>query len=286
MSFSNKFRHFDPEQAKIRVIDDLNEEERLRSERCRYCNQKLSMNCNCEEYFGDNVNDGWGNKTLFPDMFDLIIGYDDIKDYFRLALKSPDPIHILLEGPPASAKSLFLEILETLYTGKFISGNNLSNRGLADLILEEPAVLLMDEIEKVKNPYKDLAPLLTWMESGRVVITTHQDKIDKKTELNKWMVVAAANRTDKISPEILSRFDHFKLKPYPKEQFMKVITHVLFRLHETAVEYGSHIALRLIEKEMYNVRDAIRVARLIRPVDDDKKIEKIDFIINTKYKYS
>ena len=42
------------------------------------------------------------------DPFDNIIGYEDIKKLFFLSFESQKPIHILLVGPPASAKTLFM----------------------------------------------------------------------------------------------------------------------------------------------------------------------------------
>ena len=50
-------------------------------------------------------------KTNFPkpyrQLFDNIVGYDDIKTLFNLSFSSEKPVHILLVGPPASAKTLF-----------------------------------------------------------------------------------------------------------------------------------------------------------------------------------
>ena len=40
--------------------------------------------------------------------FSSIIGYDDVKKLFNLSLESDNPVHILLVGPPASAKTLFM----------------------------------------------------------------------------------------------------------------------------------------------------------------------------------
>ena len=40
--------------------------------------------------------------------FQNIIGYDDIKKIFKMSLNSDKPVHILLVGPPASAKTLFM----------------------------------------------------------------------------------------------------------------------------------------------------------------------------------
>ena len=41
-------------------------------------------------------------------LFESIIGYEDIKKIFKMSLISDKPVHILLVGPPASAKTLFM----------------------------------------------------------------------------------------------------------------------------------------------------------------------------------
>jgi predicted ATPase with chaperone activity len=43
--------------------------------------------------------------------FQEIVGYDHIKRLFKMALDSECAVHILLEGPPASAKTMFLTSL-------------------------------------------------------------------------------------------------------------------------------------------------------------------------------
>ena len=43
-------------------------------------------------------------------IFEDVVGYDDIKKVFRMALKADEPIHVLLVGPPASAKTIFLDL--------------------------------------------------------------------------------------------------------------------------------------------------------------------------------
>jgi predicted ATPase with chaperone activity len=48
------------------------------------------------------------------DAFDDIIGHEHIKRLFGLALRSQGPNHILLSGPPASAKTMFLLSLRVL----------------------------------------------------------------------------------------------------------------------------------------------------------------------------
>ena len=48
-------------------------------------------------------------------LFNDIIGYNDVKRLFRMALDSDEQSFIyLLSGPPASAKTMFLEYLRKL----------------------------------------------------------------------------------------------------------------------------------------------------------------------------
>ena len=48
--------------------------------------------------------------TLFED----IIGFEDAKSLFEMAIQAERPVHLLLCGPPASAKSLFMRSLSRL----------------------------------------------------------------------------------------------------------------------------------------------------------------------------
>ena len=54
--------------------------------------------------------------------FDKIIGCEDIKRLFRMALDSAEPVHILLSGASASAKTLFLQALMTLKDSTLLMG--------------------------------------------------------------------------------------------------------------------------------------------------------------------
>jgi predicted ATPase with chaperone activity len=51
------------------------------------------------------------------ELFDDIIGYNNNKRLFSMALDSIEETHILLSGPPASAKTMFLESL-SVYKSK------------------------------------------------------------------------------------------------------------------------------------------------------------------------
>ena len=62
-------------------------------------------------------------------LFEDIIGYDDIKTLFRMAINANDPVHILLIGPPASAKTLFMRTLTQLQNSYLTDGGNSTKAG-------------------------------------------------------------------------------------------------------------------------------------------------------------
>ena len=104
-------------------------------------------------------------------LFNEIIGYVHIKRLFRMALDSVSPIHILLVGPPASAKTMFLtSLMHHLKNSYFADGSASSKAGMIDYVFaNSPRYLLIDEIDKMAR--KDQAFFLNLMETGIVVET-------------------------------------------------------------------------------------------------------------------
>jgi hypothetical protein len=79
-------------------------------------------------------------------LFENIIGYDNVKRFFRMALESNDhtTTSILPSGPPASAKTLFLQSLMKLQDSYFIDCSNATKSGLVDYIFDnKPKYLLL-----------------------------------------------------------------------------------------------------------------------------------------------
>jgi hypothetical protein len=60
--------------------------------------------------------------------FNNIQGYDDIKNIVRRAFSSQENYNLLLCGPPASAKSLFLHGILECRKGVYFDGSNTTNR--------------------------------------------------------------------------------------------------------------------------------------------------------------
>ena len=210
--------------------------------------------------------------VIIPDtIFSPIVGHDNVKRLLGAALRAPKPVHVLLLGPPALAKSLFLWDVEQVYGGRalWVIGSALSQAGLWDLVSERrPQVILIDELDKLRGP--DQAALLSLMEGGRL---TRAKAGGRRLEIQtEPLVLAAANRTTGLSGELLSRFAVREVLPYNTEQFKQVVRQVLVTregLDEKTAEEVSAALQGLTQ----DVRDAIRVARLAGTLDVNEAVE-------------
>jgi len=207
--------------------------------------------------------------TLPDEMFEDIIGHDDIKELLAAVLLAEKPVHVLLAGPPALAKSLFLWNIEQVCGEQaiWLVGSAISKAGLWDLVAErEPRILLIDELDKMSAA--DTAALLSLMEGGRLVRAKKGRTLDVTIPVK---VVAATNQVAKLSPELKSRFSVRKLKPYDAVGYRTVVKGVLVRREGTNSELAEEIAQKL-EGNSQDVRDAVRVARLSPQLGTDKAI--------------
>lgn len=202
-----------------------------------------------------------GDSPLTPpkDMFADVVGHEDVKELLRACLLADRQVHVLLTGPPALAKSIFLWDIERAYGDKalWLLGSATSRSGLWDVLAErEPQVLLIDELDKAEA--RDQAALLSITEGGRVV----RAKVGRELELNNPIrVIAASNRLEKISPELRSRFGVKRLNPYSQAEYRQVVKGVLISRENVSQQTAEEIA-KALEGHSQNVRDAIRVARL------------------------
>ena len=204
--------------------------------------------------------------TLFAD----IIGHEEVKELLTATLLAEKPVHVLLTGPPALAKTLFLWDIEQTFGEKaiWLVGSATSKAGLWDLVAErEPKILLIDEIDKMNAV--DMAALLTMMEGGRLVRAKRGRELDIHNPLK---VVAASNRVEKLSPELRSRFAIRRLNPYSRNEFLTVVKGVLVRKESLSNELAEEIASNL-DGRSQDVRDAIRIARLAPQVGVEKAIK-------------
>ncbi|MEM3951820.1 MAG: hypothetical protein QXT92_00195 [Nitrososphaerota archaeon] len=201
-------------------------------------------------------------EEIPSDLFNVIVGHNDVKEILMRAITTKSQVHVLLVGTPASAKSLFLEELMRIPKSKFVLGSGLTRAGLYDVIFNDrPRYLILDEIDKVEES-ENLACLLSLMERGKVIETKHGKH--RSIEL-LCSVFAGANRTDKLPPELLSRFLVLNFRPYTPEEFTEVVVSVL-TLREGVPQWLSLYIAEKCLKDLYtrDPRDAVKIARLMR----------------------
>jgi holliday junction DNA helicase RuvB len=197
---------------------------------------------------------------LFADVY----GCDGIKKLFRLALESNQPCSILLTGPPASAKTLFLQSLMKIKDSYFIDCSNASKSGIVDYIFEhKPKYLLLDELDKLSR--KDQTFLLNLIETG-IVSETKYDKT-RKMEL-KTSVFATSNSVEKIIHPLQSRFFIVKMQTYTYEQFYNITIWLLTSNHYNVDEKIAKATLDAVWKTSRNIRESIRIAKIAKTVED------------------
>ena len=207
---------------------------------------------------------------ITENIFSDIIGHDDVKELIRACLLAEKPVHVLLAGPPALAKSLFLWDIERIAGERaiWLVGSATSKAGLWDIISDrQPQILLVDELDKMNAA--DTAALLSVMEGGRLVRAKRGRELNLHNQLT---VVAASNRLSKLSPELKSRFAIRTLSAYSREDFLIVVRGVLVSRENLNTETADAIA-RELDGRTQDVRDAIRAARLVAQLGVSRAIE-------------
>jgi holliday junction DNA helicase RuvB len=200
------------------------------------------------------------NEELF---FDEIIGCEDIKRLFRMALNSAEPVHILLSGPPASAKTL-LQALMILKDSYFVDGSNTTKSGMIDYIFDnKPKYLLLDEIDKMAS--KDQTFLLNLMETG--IVSETKDRKTRTVRNVKTWVFATSNNVSKMMIPLQSRFFVVKLAPYTYEQFYQITVQLLTKQHKVKEEIAEATANAIWDKSA-NIRDCVKIGRMARSIED------------------
>jgi len=203
-------------------------------------------------------------------LFEDIIGHEEVKELLTACLQAEKPVHVLLAGPPALAKSLFLWDIEQAAGEKaiWLVGSATSKAGLWDVVAERhPEIILIDELDKMNAA--DTAALLSMMEGGRLVRAKRGRELNLSNQLR---VVAASNRLDVLSPELRSRFAIRRLTAYSRSDYLTVVTGVLVRRENLSQELADEVARRL-DGLSQDVRDAIRVARLTPQLGIDKAVK-------------
>jgi hypothetical protein len=213
--------------------------------------------------------------------FSLIVGFDDIKETLAHAIAMRQRIHFLMEGPPACAKSLFLDAIRNCVPNALmVFGSRTSGRGLSDLLFEKkPQIVLADEMDKMRHDIFSLT--LGLMEAGEIIEAKSGDT--RGIKLPNTMVIGACNSSKKMPPEFLSRFAfHPKFPHYTREEFIDVVRSMLSRVESCPVELSELIAEQVFDNGLGDVRQARGVWQLMRAPTREEVIR----VLRMKAKYS
>jgi MoxR-like ATPase len=216
-------------------------------------------------------------KKAKHSLFDDIVGFEDVKTLFEMAIEAERPVHLLLCGPPSSGKSLFMSSLTRLERSYYAVGSSSTKSGIFDYLFEHrPRYFIIDELEKMNK--KDQTSLLNLMESGILSELKHNQQ--RTTQLKTW-VFASCNSTDKLLPPLLTRFRDIHFKPYSEEEFTNIVVNVLDKEEGVDRDVALLIADGVYNRlKSSNIRECVRIARLAK--NDSAQVNKI---ISTFAKY-
>lgn len=228
-----------------------------------------------ENYDGDRevVNHYFPSEEELDDnLFNDVIGYDDVKWLLRRGLTTDDITNFLLVGPPGSAKTVFLLCIRELNNAVFVPGADSSSAGFLEALFEnKPKYVLVDEVDDMNADNQK--SMSSYMETG----IAKETKYDKTREMKiNAKTFGSANSTGPIQNHILDRFNVLHFDKYSKDEFTNVCQHMLPKNEDVSEENAVRIAQLLWEqKRTSDVREAIRVARLSRG-DPEKVISVMD----------
>jgi len=213
--------------------------------------------------------------TSVLDAMSLIVGFDDVKERMAWVIENKEKVHFLMIGPPACAKSLFLEAVRSAVPqATIVFGSQTSASGLSDALFDnQPEFLLADELDKMR--WDAYSIMLALLERGEILVTKSQKT--RGIQLNTT-VFAACNKSDKMPPELLSRFVQLHFPHYSREEFIDVCCGYLSRSEDCLRELAALIGRLVYDYDLGDVRTARKVYRLLKAPTEEEVHSAINFL--------
>lgn len=214
------------------------------------------------------------------EFFKEVYGFDDLKENLFLVLQSEEQINPLLNGPPASAKTLIAQIIKKNCRDVIFydAAAGSTGAGLISLLKNnrQAKIVIIDEFDKLKK--NDMNVVLGLLNDGSVDKDLKDESIHFKMNCK---VVATCNSVKKLSKPLLSRMQVYNMPEYTDEEFIDVVAYCL----ESKVSLSDAVLIAkvLISHDMKNVRQAISVGKMIKKGMTQEEIVKV---IETLIKYS
>lgn len=213
-------------------------------------------------------------------MFNNIFGLDDLKVNMYRSIISEESLNLLLVGPPATSKTLFMTTIQEKSNDVFyFDAANTTGAGLIEQLYQHRTTkkIIIDEIDKLKK--NDQNVLLGLLNNQRV------DK-DLKSgsyhfEMPNLKVFATSNSLKNLSKPLRSRFQEYHLPEYTDSEFVSVVNFCL--AEKFTAETSTLIAQALLKAGKKDARAAITISKQVLKNDT---LEDIVKIIETYVKYA
>jgi len=210
-------------------------------------------------------------------LFNSVIGYDDLKRMLMKAIVSKEAVHVLLTGPPATSKTIFLlEIRKELENSHFVDGTATSGKGMIDFLFDNPKTeyLLIDEVDKINK--RDQAVLYNVMETGILSETKSSVKnVGSRQQKMKLKIFATANEIEKLQAPFRSRFMPFYLSEYSLQEFIEITKRLLYSRYKLSDEVAAAISdVVWNDMKTKDIRDVLQIAKLASNVDEVMDVAK------------
>ena len=211
----------------------------------------------------------------YQQIFSNVIGYDDIKLLLYKMIKSKYTNSVLLTGPPASSKTVFILELLDHFKNKayFVDGTTASGMGMIDYLFDHTDLkfLLIDEIDKLDK--RDQKVLLNVMETGILSdVKAKRTKSARQTRMH-LSIYATSNDISNMLTPLLSRFIQLKLPEYDLETFTEICQKLLSRKYDKN-HATIQIIVQYVWKHTRDVREAIAIAKIVDTPDEVNTIAK------------
>jgi Holliday junction resolvasome RuvABC ATP-dependent DNA helicase subunit len=215
-------------------------------------------------------------------LFESITGYADIKKLLMRSILSKEQIHILLTGPPATSKTVFLlEMSKELSDAYFIDGTATSGVGIIDFLFSHPNIrfLLIDELEKLNR--KDQTVLYNLMETGILTEMKAQKTKGFRQQKMNVKIFATCNELDKLTKPLKSRFLKLELPEYSYDEFLTISNNLIRKRYKHLDLNISNRIAEIVWNDINSkdIRDCLRIAKLVYNIED------VEDIAHTLIKY-
>lgn len=206
------------------------------------------------------------------EFFSNIYGLAGMKENLFRALVSDKQINVLLVGPPATSKTLFMTTIQQKCNNVFyFDASNTTGAGLIEELYNNrrTRLVIIDEIDKLKK--NDMSCLLGLLNDGRIVKSLKQIRYDFRIENIK--VFATSNTLVNLSKPVRSRFQVYHLDEYTDEDFLNVVKFCL--QNKLPEEINEMIGILLIDSDIKDVRTAMGLGNLLKKEDTKEDVMRV-----------